>query len=518
MLAIVLAAGLLPMAAFAATNVSGMIYASSLTDNDSITLTGDTTLITDVQKDLKSISGDYALTITGKEWLNVVNSRGHAISVKSLTSSASLYLDSSKDGLNIDGDVLITAGDVIIDAGGDGIYSRNGSITIEGGNVSAECGSNCTAICANVGNVNILGGNVTAKGDGKHGIYGNVIILRGTVDAFGLWGIRAEYNLAVSGGKTTATGGIPILSLGNITVDGDVTATQTIDGIEGADAICADKNIIINSGTVTAETGSTNANAIKSNDGDISVNGGVVIAKGMDKAICAKKGAVATKGSINASKAVWGIWAEKDVSIDGGFVYANGTACGIWSGGSISINGDVNSYGQIGAAILTEQKVTVHNGNIVAVSIYENGIRGDQGIEFKDGRVRAEGGTDACYTKYGAITIASPLVVVVPNNGTIRSDGKVIVDEYGSATQTATISKVYTVSFRANGHGTAPADQHVADGDSLPYTPMPEVDGYSAVGTRMPPVRILFPIFRQLPEIFPCMPNGRQISLLCPAR
>ena len=474
-------AGLLPMTAFA-VNVSGTVYASSLNDNTDLILTGDTTLVMDVQKDLKSISGDYALTITGKEWLNVVNSGGHAISVKSLTSSASLYLDSSKDGLNIDGDILITAGDVIIDAGGDGIYSRNGSITIEGGIISSECGSNCAAIYAKTGNVNILAGDVTAKGDGEYGIYGNVIILRGTVDSFGLWGIRAEYNLSVSGGKTTATGGIPILSLGNITVDGDVTATQTIDGIEGADAICAEQNIIINSGTVTAETGSTNANAIESQYGNITVNGGLVIAKGMDKAICAEKGAIVTKGSINASKAVWGIWAEKDISIDGGFVYANGTACGIWSGGSISINGDVNSYGQIGAAILTEQKVTVNHGDILAVSIYENGIRGDQGIEFKDGRVRAEGGTDACYTKHGAITITPPLIVAYPNNGTIRSDGKVIVDNSGNGTQTATISKVYTVTFNANGHGTAPANQYVADGETLPFTPMSGVDGWTFGG------------------------------------
>ena len=480
LLAVILT-GLLPMTAFA-VNVSGAVYASSLSDNAELILTGDTTLIMDVQKDLKSISGNYALTITGEEWLNVVNSGGHAISVKSLTSSASMYLDSSKDGLNIDGNILITAGNVIVDAGGDGIYTQNGSITIEGGIISAECGSNCVAICAETGNVNVFAGNVTAKGDGKYGIYGNVIILRGTVNSFGLWGIRAEYNLVISGGKTTATGGLPIISMGDITIEGEVKATQTVDRIEGADAIYAEKNIIINSGTVTAETESTNANAIVSKNGNITVNGGFIFAKGVDKAICAENGTVTTKGSINATKGAWGIWAEKDISIDGGFVYATGMACGIWSGGSIAIDGDVNSYSQLGAAILAEQKVTVNHGNIVAVSIDENGIRGDEGIQFKDGRIRAEGGTDAVYTKHGAISITSPLIVVIPKNGTIRSDGKVIVDENGDATQIATISKVHTVLFNANGHGTAPADQHIADGESLPYTPMPAVDGWTFGG------------------------------------
>ena len=71
-----------------AADVSGTINVSSLADNAELKLTGATTLNIDVDKTIKSIRGDYTLTIQGSKTLTVNNSNGDGIAVGTLVSSA----------------------------------------------------------------------------------------------------------------------------------------------------------------------------------------------------------------------------------------------------------------------------------------------------------------------------------------------------------------------------------------------------------------------------------------------
>lgn len=145
----------------AATNVSGTTYASNLVANDNIVLTGNTVLFMNTDLTLTGISGDYTLEIQGSNTLTVNNPNGNAISVSSLnTISASLNITGSKDGLNVDQDITISGGSLVVHAGVDGVYSRNGSITMNGTfNLTS---TNGRAIYARIGNVAITG-DITAS-------------------------------------------------------------------------------------------------------------------------------------------------------------------------------------------------------------------------------------------------------------------------------------------------------------------------------------------------------------------
>ena len=189
LLVMALLCAVLPAGVLAAgKNVSGTVYVSSIADKAELTLTGSTTLIVDVDKTIKSISGDYALTIKGIEQgmtTLTVDSGSHGISVSSIDiSSCIIAIDSKRDGLNIDRNVIMRSGLLVIDAGKDGIYSRSGSVIIYGGIVDSSCGTNCAAITAAQGSISIDSGNVTASG-AKYGMYTpeGSVTLNGTVTA-----------------------------------------------------------------------------------------------------------------------------------------------------------------------------------------------------------------------------------------------------------------------------------------------------------------------------------------------
>ena len=148
----------LVMFAFAASaaaleRIEGTVRASNCPTGD-IALMGDTVLIMDKDITLRSISGNYNLTVQNQgghvlkitmpldENVITANPSGHGISVKSFTSDANLDITARKDGLNIDQAINITGGNVKINCGGDAIYSRNSSITVSGAtlNLTAKQG------------------------------------------------------------------------------------------------------------------------------------------------------------------------------------------------------------------------------------------------------------------------------------------------------------------------------------------------------------------------------------------
>lgn len=246
------------------TNVSGTIYASSLADNDNLVLTGDTTLVMDVNKSLKSISGAYALTIQGSITLEVNNNAGHAISVKSLTSAAFLRLISSKYALNIEQNIN-TSGGLFIISDGVGAYSKNGSITISG---KSTISSGEAAIYAPKGSISVNGDLTAETTNGKYiCVVGNngVTLTGGTVSI-------SSKTIAVR------TAGDIELS-GNITVSSaDSAAVNTLDG----------GNILIKNGSTIKATGKYGLYAA----GGITVEGGTVNAQGSSNAVYSNTGTI----------------------------------------------------------------------------------------------------------------------------------------------------------------------------------------------------------------------------------
>ena len=139
-------------------------------------------------------------------------------------------------------------------AGGSGIYiSRNGSLTISGGTVTANGDDGDSGIYSN-GSVTISGGTVTATGGGStgsngiggSGIYsdsGDVTISGGTVNA--------------NGGSGSFSGGDGISSSGRVAISGSTVTANGGDSSSrnGGSGISSSSGVTVSGGTVKAAGG-----------------------------------------------------------------------------------------------------------------------------------------------------------------------------------------------------------------------------------------------------------------------
>ena len=140
----------------------------------------------------------------------------------------------------------------------------------------------------NAASLTINGGEVTANGNNNDGIYAypnsNITINGGQVTATGGNGICANYQstLTISGGQVTATGngyGLKASQNSTLTISGgQVTATG--NGIN-SDGILSDRSTLtISGGQVTATGNGNNSYGILSNNGTLTISGGQVTANG----------------------------------------------------------------------------------------------------------------------------------------------------------------------------------------------------------------------------------------------
>ena len=171
-------------------------------------------------------------------------------------------------------------------AGGSGIHiSRNGSLTISGGTVTATGGGSTGSnglggrgICSDSGGVTISGGTVKATG--------------GNGDYSGGDGISSSDRVAISGSTVTANGGDSssrnggsgISSSSGVTVsDGTVTANGGNGGNVSGDGIRSDGGVTISGGTVKAAGGDSKdgygGDGIRSGGG-VTISGNTVNAAG----------------------------------------------------------------------------------------------------------------------------------------------------------------------------------------------------------------------------------------------
>ena len=456
LLALALLCTVLPVRTQAAgTPVSGTVYTSTLSEKAELSLTGDTILVVDADRTLKSISGSHALTIKGGGSSTnslVIDSGGHGISVSSVEiSSCILVIDSKRIGLNVDRNVIMNGGLLSIDAGKDGIYSRSGAIIINGGVVDSGCGTNCAAISAASGSVSVNGGNVTASG-AKYGIYAvESVNLSGTVTtrASG-WAIYTKSNININSGKTVARAGAAVVAGGKLTINADFEATATMDN---APALAADGGITINGGTVLADC-STNGDAIRSSSGNIVITGGTVTANGAEYAIYAPNGNIQLDGDVTARASGWAIRSKNGIWINGGKTVAS-AGVGMVTDGSIKISADVDVKAKMpnapamsaflgieinsgivwattssnGDAIYSGQGNIKINGGIVTAAGSDNGIYAHDGRVILNAQVIATG-SHAVRSGNG-VSVQSPYSILVPEGGTVS--GNEIVDQKGAS-------------------------------------------------------------------------------------
>ena len=461
LLALALVFACLPAPVRAAESISGTVTLSSLPENAEVTLAGNTTLIVNVDKTIKSISGDHALTIKGEGTSThslVIESKGHGISAYSLDiSSCIIVIESKRIGLNIERNIVMNSGLLSIDAGKDGIYSSTGSLTLNGGIIDVGCGNNCAAISLEAGDLNMKAGQLEAHG-AKYGIYAKTgtISLNGDVYAGGSgWGIWAKSAVNIVGGQTKARGGVPIQSGGKLLIEADVDAAATY---QGTPVISASGDIVINYGNVVADS-KDNGSAVVSYGGSIVMNGGKLVASGAKEGIVAEEGSIHLHGVVEAY-ACYAIWAKENVRISSGSTTAKGPVP-VHAGGEISVFGDLTAKATAKdtPAIGAGNGIVVKSGTVIA-ECSTNGTAmvaysGD--ISINGGSVTASGVKNGVSAEKGAIivkssltcsgfwpiwaekgvTIAEPNRVLVPAGG--KAQGKTVVSAAGDSVQNVQI-------------------------------------------------------------------------------
>ena len=311
-----------------------------------------------------------------------------------------------------------------------------GTITINGGNVTASGGENAAGIGGSQGGsggtITINGGKVTATGGsyaagiggGWKGSGGTVTIHGGSVTATG-----GGSGAGIGGGKEGSGGTITIHS-GNVTATGGHDAAGIGGGYSGSGG-----TITIHGGNVTASGGIGAAGiggGYHGSGGTITIHGGTVKAIGGEEA--AGIGGGGWEGSGGT------------ITIHGGEVIANGGK------GSAGI-GDGN--GGSGGTFSTGTK---GNAFIVASSISDkNNQTGWSGVIFEDksGKVYAPDGDKAITIDVSSkipadytLEIPEGVTLVVPDGVTIDNSGKITVE--GTLTGRQNVVGNGTVNIKAD--------------------------------------------------------------------
>ncbi len=401
-----------------AVNISGTVYLSSLEDNASVDLTGNTTLIVDVDKTLKYIGGDYALTIQGQDTskkltvkkggrtiyvasLNIKTARVEALGGNntaiyahsgSVSIQQSVVIVTAVSGIWAKENLDITSSTLDIEAGLIALKAETGYIQIDGIlNITSNDSDGINAdkdVIINHGNANINVG-----GDAIYSRHGNIKINGTSVNliAYGYRGFYApDGDIYLNGTIKTCSGNNTAISTdaGKITIDGNVIVTNGASGIFAYKDLVINKSASVSSGLV----------ALKSTTGSIYINGN----------------AVATSRDNDA------VWAYQNITINpgaDGFVIAHGPS---GKSGIRASNGNVS----------------IVSGRIQAEA--SNGIYAGNSISILGGDITASGSNRALYADNGLLSISSPLKIISPENG--ANNGHTIIDKNGRTAEYAVIS------------------------------------------------------------------------------
>ncbi len=445
-----------------AIEVSGLIDASTLEDNAELVLTGNTNLFMDVNKTLKCISGDYALTISGGNILTLNNPYDYAINVLSITISAPLIVKSSNvaisaknditinntvnatstntcigtvngtisinadvtvitnssaailnRGLDNGGDIIINNGVIKATGGNSGIWAygiaARGSITSQAGTIINATGG--TGIYAEEGNIHLAGDVVSiAKGEDGSGVYaqaGEVSLSTISVSSSCV-GISAKNGLTLNGDVeiNSANTGLGTVN-GTLTINGDVTVTTNSSAAILNRGLDNGGDIIINKGEIKATGGNSGiwAYGIAAR-GNITSQAGTIINATGGTGIYSEEGNIHLAGdvvSIAKGETGSGVYAEAgEVSLS--TISVSSSCVGISAKNGLTLNGDVEinsantGLGTVNGTLTINGDVTVTTNSSAA--ILNRGLDNGGDIIINNGEIKATGGNSGIWA-YG---------------------------------------------------------------------------------------------------------------------
>ena len=400
------------------------------------------------------LADNASLTVDGG--INVAEGKSFSVYAQSVGEKMGTLTATGENGAGIGGGSWENAGTITINGGsvtatggynqagiGGGDQGFGGTVTISGGNVTATGGQEAAGIGSGFegsgGNITIHGGSITATGGGPAAGIGS--------------GSSGSYdNITINGGNVTATGGqeaagigsVANGSYGNITINGGTvkaTGGEYAAGIGGAYGVSYG-NITINDGNVTTTGGDYGAGiggGQDSSGGNITISGGNVTAIGGDLAAGIGGGFKSSGG---------------DITINGGNVTATGADEGAGIGNGYQGSGGSFTTGTDGHALI------VANGGISDKSQQGSwrGIifDGNDGKVYKDQTLQEDfeipSGKTLTVPKNTTLTVKDG--VTLTNSGTITNSG--IITNSGTITNNGTITGNGTLNGEGNlvGSGT----------------------------------------------------------------
>ena len=400
------------------------------------------------------LADNASLTVDGG--INVAAGKSFSVYAQSVGEKMGTLTATGENGAGIGGGSWENAGTITINGGsvtatggynqagiGGGDQGSGGTVTINGGSVAATGGQEAAGIGSGFegsgGNITIHGGSITATGggpaagigSGSSGSYDNITINGGTVTATG-------------GQEAAGIGSVANGSSGNITINGGTvkaTGGEYAAGIGGADGVSYG-NITINGGNVTTTGGDYGAGiggGQDSSGGNITIHGGSVAATGGELAAGIGGGFKGSGG---------------DITINGGNVTATGGDEGAGIGSGYQGSGGSFTTGTDGHALI------VANGGISDKSQQGSwrGIifDGNDGKVYKDQTLQEDfeipSGKTLTVPKNTTLTVKDG--VTLTNNGTITNSG--IITNSGTITNNGTITGNGTLNGEGNlvGSGT----------------------------------------------------------------
>ena len=395
--------------AFAAERrVSGTVNVSTLPDHCSVILTGDTTLVVDVDKTLESIMGeDYALTIHGDHDLSIYSDNG-GIYVDSFQSTlgGTLSFDMNHgstihaapwDAAIMTNDDLSISGNVVVEGTnwGGGFQSKNGDIDVSG---SLTSHTTNPAFLASEGNVHLSGD-----------IYLHI-------SSYMVATIIAHNDVVFSSGSLTIfqRGGIRSTS-GNIVLNGEV-------------------NISINNHVASGVIHYDNVLPVNALGGNVTLQGQITINS--------------TSGEEDILDTFPCIHAQNSITQTGGLLTVVGTS-GLIAGGSINLTRTAN----IRTMAITNEEGTFpagvgirsENGNVTlsgTTTVYgNNGIEALNGLVYLHGNLEAGvADSNGQYAVYGKNGIQSDCTSITKNSPFYGLNGYYYVTKFQPTSGTGTMS------------------------------------------------------------------------------
>ena len=334
-----------------------------------------------------------------------------------------------------------------------------------------------------------VNGGTLLLGTQYHGHYGlkadnDIIIKDGIIKPSCSCGIESEEgSVTISGGTfdcAYTSGSTGIHSRLDTIINGGKLNIKV-----SSSAIYANRKLIINGGSLTAEGG----NYVLDGGAGIDIHGGTVKAVSRSDGYAKNYGAVC---SINGSFKMTGGTVIADASAGSGhgvcvdYNGTNGSTMDISGGTLVAKGGSTSSFGNTYNGIAVGGSVNITGGDVTCTG-EKTGLfipKPSGTLYISDGILEASGGERAAAFK-AAPFIGANLAVLDPvagKPGNTVIDGvpwSTITNSKGDTAAYVLIGKgYYTVTFNANGRGTAPAAQKLAIGRCAVEPAAPSASGY----------------------------------------